>query len=103
MTNSILEPVYRRNFIKENVKSIKQMQGILQEAGVIQPRKKTIQDRYRNIPRLIKSRESNASRSVGNLTETDVRTIQSTDEKPAMKSSHVTSIKSQLSRAVKGT
>lgn len=69
---SLLEPVYRRNFIKENVKSIKQMQGILQEAGVIQPKKRlSAQDKFRNVPRLIKSRESTTSKSLGNLSKAD--------------------------------
>ncbi|CAH0564283.1 unnamed protein product [Brassicogethes aeneus] len=43
------KPVHRRNFIKENVKQIKQMQGILQDAGIIQP-KQSKDDRFKNIP-----------------------------------------------------
>ncbi|KAJ8915009.1 hypothetical protein NQ315_015983 [Exocentrus adspersus] len=43
------KPVYRRNFIKENVRSIKQMQGLLQEAGVVQ-RRQPKQDKFRNAP-----------------------------------------------------
>lgn len=48
----ILEGVYRRNFIKENVKSIKQMQGFLMEAGVIQPRqgRSDKRDKFQNVP-----------------------------------------------------
>lgn len=51
---------YRRNFIKENVKSIKQMQGLLQEAGVIQPRPGR-DDKYRSHPRML-SRDSTPNR-----------------------------------------
>lgn len=44
------------------------MQGILQEAGVIQPKKRlSAQDKFRNIPHLTKSRESTTSKSLGNL------------------------------------
>lgn len=32
----MIEPVYKRNFIKENVKHIKQMQGILQNSGLFE-------------------------------------------------------------------
>lgn len=56
-TTLILEPVYRRNFIKENVKSIKQMQGLLQEAGVIQP-KQAKEDKFKNAPSIRRSRGS---------------------------------------------
>lgn len=53
------KPVYRRNFIKENARSIKQMQGLLQEAGVIQPRKPKEEkfDKFRTVPPLLKPRD----------------------------------------------
>ncbi|ENN70513.1 uncharacterized protein LOC109545313 isoform X2 [Dendroctonus ponderosae] len=91
-------PRTKRNFIKENVKSIKQMQGILQEAGVIQPRKRSIQGRYRNVPQLSQSRESTASRSLGNLTKTDAKS-QATEAKPPPK--QPTSIRPQPHKAAK--
>ncbi|CAH1997319.1 unnamed protein product [Acanthoscelides obtectus] len=62
------KPVSRRNFIKENVKSIKQMQNLLQEAGVIQPRA-TRADKYQNVPPLLKSRDITPSRHHSSSTD----------------------------------
>lgn len=56
MFQLILEPIYRRNFIRENVKSIKQMQGLLQEAGVIQPRQPK-EDKFKSAPSIRQSSE----------------------------------------------
>lgn len=48
------------------------MQGILQEAGVIQPKKRlSAQDKFRNVPRLTKSMDSTTSKSLGNLSKRD--------------------------------
>nr|CAH7726892.1 unnamed protein product [Callosobruchus chinensis] len=55
------KPISRRNFIKENVKSIRQMQNLLQEAGVIQPRA-TREDKFQNVPPLMKSRDVTPNR-----------------------------------------
>ncbi|XP_030751924.1 uncharacterized protein LOC115879308 isoform X1 [Sitophilus oryzae] len=78
------KPVYRRNFIKENVKSIKQMQGILQEAGVIQPRKRSEKtlDKFKNAARLARSTESNLSKSNPVLAKSENTNL---DEKPEIK------------------
>ncbi|KAJ8972364.1 hypothetical protein NQ317_018477 [Molorchus minor] len=50
-------PRTKRNFIKENVRSIKQMQGLLQDVGATHPRPAR-DDKYRNAPGEPKSRES---------------------------------------------
>ncbi|KAJ8959194.1 hypothetical protein NQ318_022456 [Aromia moschata] len=50
-------PRAKRNFIRENVKSIKQMQGLLQEVGAIHPRPPK-EDKFKNVPSLMRSRES---------------------------------------------
>ncbi|KAL1494430.1 hypothetical protein ABEB36_010029 [Hypothenemus hampei] len=88
------KPVYRRNFIKENVKSIKQMQGILQEAGVIQPRRRLTRARSINTPLKTKSRESATGRSTGNIN-------QLTDGRNVNKTVTVPNIKQQLSKVAK--
>ncbi|XP_018576532.1 enkurin domain-containing protein 1 isoform X2 [Anoplophora glabripennis] len=50
-------PRSERNFIRENVKSIKQMQGLLQEAGVIQPRQSK-EDKFKSVPSIRRSRDN---------------------------------------------
>ncbi|XP_050301622.1 uncharacterized protein LOC126739839 isoform X2 [Anthonomus grandis grandis] len=69
-------PRAKRNFIKENVKSIKQMQGILQEAGAIHSRKDPLFEKYKSetkpvAPKIIKSKESDISKSVKQLGKSD--------------------------------
>jgi len=65
------------------------MQGILQEAGVIQPKKRSNLERYKNVP---KSRESNVSRSTGNLSRNDLKPGQKQEERAALKTSHGTTM-----------
>nr|XP_023025879.1 uncharacterized protein LOC111513891 [Leptinotarsa decemlineata]XP_023025880.1 uncharacterized protein LOC111513891 [Leptinotarsa decemlineata] len=55
------KPAYRRNFIKENVKSIKQLQGLLQEAGI--PKSKgSNMEKFHNVPSFHKTRDATPQR-----------------------------------------
>ncbi|CAH1117457.1 unnamed protein product [Phaedon cochleariae] len=51
------KPVNRRNFIRENVKSVRQMQKLLQEAGAIKP-KYSNDDKYNTVPPLARPRDT---------------------------------------------
>ncbi|XP_060523233.1 enkurin domain-containing protein 1 isoform X2 [Cylas formicarius] len=81
------KPIHRRNFIKENMKSIKHMQGILQDVGVIQPRKQKFPEKYKNVPRMIKSRDSSStsSQALVKPTKTEQKATQSTNPQNSVK------------------
>ncbi|XP_066249138.1 uncharacterized protein [Euwallacea similis] len=88
------KPVYRRNFVKENIKSIKQMQGILQEASVLHPRKRLFsQERDRNILQLTKSMESTSSKTLRNIIKPDVQTSHNGEYQVPNKASNVDNVK----------
>lgn len=72
------------------------MQGILEDAGVIQPRRKSVQDRYKNVPQLLKLRDSSTTRSLK-----DLRMRHDSEEKVPAKDTAAPSVKSQLTKVAK--
>ncbi|XP_066139711.1 uncharacterized protein [Euwallacea fornicatus] len=93
------KPVYRRNFVKENIKSIKHMQGILQEAGVIHPKKRSsAQEHDRNILQLTKSMESTSNKALRNTNKPEVQTSHSGKYQAPNKPSNVENVKLKVTK-----
>ncbi|KAF5288436.1 hypothetical protein FQR65_LT02088 [Abscondita terminalis] len=74
------KPVHKRNFIKENMKYIKQMQGVIQDTETNEI--KSLQEKHKNKPMKLISRQSSINKSQLGLTQASSQTQLTRSTKP---------------------